>query len=48
MQDATTVNSVSVPLRPDMLEESTLPELQAYTPGKIVEELPQLARRLPD
>lgn len=47
MKDAQTVNGVSVPLKPDMLEKSLVRELQAYTPAKILEELPELAKRLP-
>lgn len=47
MKDASTVDGVSVPLKPDMLEESIIGELEAYTPAKIVDVLPELAKRLP-
>ena len=47
MKDASTVDGVSVPLRSDMLEESIIEELEAYTPAKILVELPELAKRLP-
>jgi hypothetical protein len=47
MKDATTVDGVSVPLTPDMLDESIIGELESYTPEKILDRLPELAKRLP-
>lgn len=47
MKDATTVDGVSVPLARDMLEEGVIRDLQSYTPERILEELPELAKRLP-
>jgi hypothetical protein len=47
MADAYTVDGVSVPLRPDMLHRSVVPDLLSYTPGRIIDELDELARRLP-
>ena len=47
MKDAGTVDGVSVPLTLDMLDESIIEELGLYTPKKILDELPKLAKRLP-
>jgi hypothetical protein len=47
MKDATTVDGVSVPLTPDMLDENIIGELESYTPKKILDGLPELAKRLP-
>jgi hypothetical protein len=47
MRDARTVNGVSLPLAPDMLEESAAEDLESYTPGKVLDHLPELAKRLP-
>lgn len=47
MRDARTVNGVSLPLSLDMLEESVVEGLESYTPGKILSQLPELAKRLP-
>lgn len=47
MKDAKTVNGVSVPLTLDMLDESIVDELESYTPRKVLDHLPELAKRLP-
>jgi hypothetical protein len=47
MSDAMTVEGVSVPLTLDMLRREEVASLQSYTPGKIIEELADLAQRLP-
>lgn len=47
MKDAGTVDGVSVPLTLDMLDENIIEELGSYTPKKILDELPELAKRLP-
>lgn len=40
------LSGVSVPLRPDMLSRSIVSDLKSYTPGRIVDEIDDLARRL--
>jgi hypothetical protein len=47
MADGKTLAGVSVPLTPDMLKTDVLPELTAYTPEQILDELDELAARLP-
>jgi hypothetical protein len=47
MSDAATVEGVSVPLTRDMLRRDEVARLRRYTPGKIIDELDELARRLP-
>lgn len=47
MRDASTIDGVSVPLTLDMLHESIIEELESYTPEKVIENLPELAKRLP-
>jgi hypothetical protein len=47
MSDAATVEGVSVPLTRDMLCREEVARLRRYTPGKIIDELDELARRLP-
>ena len=48
MKDALTVNGVSVPLKKEMLDENKLvDELKTYNPKKVLEELDELAKRLP-
>jgi hypothetical protein len=47
MSDAGTVDGVSVPLTPDMLHREAVAWIQSYTPGRIIDELDELARRLP-
>ncbi len=47
MADGTTVQGVSVPLTMDMLNADLPDELTAYTPERIIDELDELAARLP-
>lgn len=47
MRDAKTVDGVSIPLTLDMLEKNIIKELESYTPRRVLDELPELARRLP-
>jgi hypothetical protein len=48
MSDYKTVNGVAIPLEVEMLAENKLvEELRAYTPDKVVEEIDDLAKRLP-
>jgi hypothetical protein len=47
MRDASTVEGVSVPLTPDMLHREEVADLQGYTPQRIIDELDELASRLP-
>jgi hypothetical protein len=47
MSDAATVDGVSVPLTHEMLHREEVARLQRYTPKKIIDELDELARRLP-
>ncbi|WP_456474367.1 hypothetical protein [Candidatus Pyrohabitans sp.] len=48
MGDARSVDGVALPLTVDMLAESGLvEELKSYTPEKVLEELPELQKRIP-
>jgi hypothetical protein len=47
MTDATAVEGVSVPLTLDMLRREEVAALDQYTPKKIIDELDELAQRLP-
>lgn len=47
MASATTFDGVSVPLTTDMLERSLVADLRSYTPERIIDELDELAKRLP-
>jgi hypothetical protein len=47
MKDAMTLEGVSVPLEPDMLRRGEVDDLQSYTPQRVIDELDQLAKRLP-
>ena len=47
MKSASVIEGVSVPLMPDMLRRDEVADLQSYTPRRIIDELDELARRLP-
>jgi hypothetical protein len=47
LKDGTSVEGVSVPLTPDMLSRDVVADLRSYTPGRIIDELDELAKRLP-
>lgn len=47
IDDEARIDGVSVPLTPDMLDKDIISELEAYTPRKVLDELPELAARLP-
>lgn len=47
MASATALEGVSVPLLPDMLENDLLTDLITYTPERVLDELDELAARLP-
>jgi hypothetical protein len=47
MESASVIGGVSVPLAPDMLSRDEVADLRAYTPQRVIDELDELARRLP-
>ena len=47
LASAATLGGVSVPLTPDMLDRDVLSDLISYTPERILDELDELAARLP-
>jgi hypothetical protein len=47
MSDASTVEGVSVPLALDMLCREEVARLRSHTPGRIIDELDEMARRVP-
>ncbi len=47
MESASVIEGVSIPLSPDMLSRDEVADLRAYTPQRVIDELDELARRLP-
>jgi hypothetical protein len=47
MESASVIGGVSVPLTTDMLSRDEVADLRAYTPQRVIDELEDLARRLP-
>jgi hypothetical protein len=47
MKNAMFIEGVSVPLTMDMLRQDEVADLQSYTPQRIIDELDELARRVP-
>ncbi len=47
MESASVIEGVSVPLAPDMLSRDEVADLRTYTPQRVIDELDELARRLP-